>query len=206
MVQISPVTATEKHGVFKSSDGWRYRHYGQPHMEGQSAGPYSTRAAAMEALLHAVGFAVEGDQTSGHAQTPAGPREVLRSVCHAGGELGCSCADRNYQWFDHACREQIVSAFKKMLNVEAALADTSTVQPQPVAYQRRNIGPDGSPFSSWYLADDEPTKENMRFDGYLSYEYRPLFPGPSVTSPVQPQADWNYTPKPGQLSGPSTKD
>lgn len=66
--------------------------------------------------------------------------------------------------------------------VRLAASQSSTDQPQPVAYQRRNIGPDGSPFSSWYLADDEPTKENMRFDGYLSYEYRPLYPGPAVPS------------------------
>lgn len=70
MSQTSPVTATEKHGVFKSSDGWRYRHYGPPHMEGQSAGPYPTRVEAMKALLHQVGFAVEDDQPAGLAQCP----------------------------------------------------------------------------------------------------------------------------------------
>jgi hypothetical protein len=48
---------------------------------------------------------------------------------------------------------------------------------QPVAWQRRNIGPDGTPWSSWYMADDEPTPENMKWDGYLSYEYRPLYAG-----------------------------
>jgi hypothetical protein len=49
-------------------------------------------------------------------------RGELRKVCCAGGEVGCSCADRNYQWFDHACREQIVTAFKNMLNAQAARA------------------------------------------------------------------------------------
>jgi len=69
MSQTSPASATEKHGVFKSSDGWRYRHYGKPHEEGQSAGPFPTRIAAMKALLNDVGFAVEDDQSAGLAQT-----------------------------------------------------------------------------------------------------------------------------------------
>jgi hypothetical protein len=53
----------------------------------------------------------------------------------------------------------------------------------PVSYQRRNIGPNGTPFSAWYPADDKPTPENMKFDGYLSYEYRPLYAGPPLTRP-----------------------
>lgn len=45
----------------------------------------------------------------------AGPRDVLRSICKAGGDLGCSCADRNYQWFDQGCKDCIAKAYKKLL-------------------------------------------------------------------------------------------
>lgn len=64
-----------------------------------------------------------------------------------------------------------------------AILTLSAAQASPVqAWQRRNIGPDGSPFSNWYLTEDKPTPENMKFDGYLSYEYRPLYAGPALPS------------------------
>lgn len=52
-----------------------------------------------------------------------------------------------------------------------------TVLDVVVGYQRRNIGPDGEPWSTWYLADDKPTPDNMKWDGVYSYEYRPLYAG-----------------------------
>lgn len=45
-----------KYGVFKRSAGWFYRHYGH---NAEAEGPYATCAEAMEALLRALGFAVE---------------------------------------------------------------------------------------------------------------------------------------------------
>lgn len=42
-------------------------------------------------------------------------RDMLRSVCKAGGELGCSCADQNYQWFGGHCRELMVQTVRKFL-------------------------------------------------------------------------------------------
>lgn len=55
---------------------------------------------------------------------------------------------------------------------------------ETVAYQRRNIGPDGTPWSSWYPANDKPTPENMKWDGVYSYEYRPLHPGSPLPRPT----------------------
>jgi hypothetical protein len=49
------------------------------------------------------------------ASLPQSPRDVLRLFCKAGGELGCSCADGNYQWFDRECKERMAGAFKHML-------------------------------------------------------------------------------------------
>jgi len=60
-------------------------------------------------------------------------------------------------------------------------------EPQtPVAYQRRNIGPDGKPWSTWLPANDKPTPENMAWDGVYSYEYRPLYAGAPLPRPHQP--------------------
>lgn len=56
-------------------------------------------------------------------------------------------------------------------------AETIAVPNIIVGWQRRNIGKDGAPWSAWYMADDTPTPENMKWDGYLSYEYRPLYAG-----------------------------
>lgn len=47
---------------------------------------------------------------------------------------------------------------------------------EPVAsWQRRNIGPDGRPWSTWYPANGKPTPENVAWDGTYSYEYRLLY-------------------------------
>lgn len=67
-----------------------------------------------------------------------GARAALRSICKAGGDLGCSCADRNYQWFGHSCRENIAAAFKNMLNGEAALSPVSR-KAEPVAARLNQI-------------------------------------------------------------------
>lgn len=52
---------SDKRGIFKATDGWRYRHYGPTHDEGKSAGPFPTRDAAMVALLTAFSFPVEDE-------------------------------------------------------------------------------------------------------------------------------------------------
>lgn len=49
-------------------------------------------------------------------------RDMLRSCCSAGGDLGCSCADQNYQWFGTSCESRMANAFKKLL-------ETATVDP-----------------------------------------------------------------------------
>jgi hypothetical protein len=49
-------------------------------------------------------------------------RDLLRSFCNAGGELGCSCADQNYQWFGPACQSVMAQAFKQLLKSDAILA------------------------------------------------------------------------------------
>jgi hypothetical protein len=56
-----------------------------------------------------------------HGKPDGAVREALRAICKAGNELGCSCADRNYQWFDQSCKELMADAFRKMLADEAAL-------------------------------------------------------------------------------------
>ena len=49
------------------------------------------------------------------AEGSVSPRDALRSICKAGGDLGCSCADQNYQWFDQGCKECIAKAYKLLL-------------------------------------------------------------------------------------------
>lgn len=75
--------------------------------------------------------------------------------------------------------------------------------PEIVSYQRRNIGPDGTPWSGWYPTNDEPTPENMKFDGYLSYEYRPLYAGPPLprSSAASEPAGW-LVERPGDSTFP----
>jgi hypothetical protein len=69
---------------------------------------------------------------------------------------------------------------------------------EPVAWQRRNIGRDGTPWSSWCMADDLPTPENMKWDGYFTYQYRPLYPGDPIPDPSErtpaTAADREYDP------------
>ncbi len=62
------------------------------------------------------------DSSPALAQSPANRgetalsmRDMLRSVCKAGGDLGCSCADQNYQWFGGHCRHLMVETVRQFL-------------------------------------------------------------------------------------------
>jgi len=72
------------------------------------------------------------ERTRDVAQPSRGPREALRSACAAGGELGCSCADQNYQWYGPSCETTMTSVMRTMLKDEtSSISSTQPASAQP---------------------------------------------------------------------------
>lgn len=60
------------------------------------------------------------------AATSAQLRAVMKKVCKAGGDLGCSCADGNFQWFGYSCQMIMMQAMKDACSDRATpIPDTS---------------------------------------------------------------------------------
>jgi len=66
------------------------------------------------------------------------------------------------------------------MNDEKNINTTPVVGGEIQAWQCRSVK-NGEPWSSWRMANDDPTPENMKFDGVFSYEYRPLYAAPPAS-------------------------
>jgi hypothetical protein len=62
-------------------------------------------------------------------------REYLRNACANGGNLGCSCADQNYQWYGPSCEATMTSVLRTMLRDQAQSPQlTTSHRPEPTQH------------------------------------------------------------------------